>query len=285
MGESSRQLGKYEILRRLREEALGTVYLAFDPIYQRSVSLKLYREDERHPGHSRERFQQEGRLMARLQHPSIPKVYELAQTETGDPFMVSEFVRAKDLKTIMSQYELALKERLGIIAAICVGLHYLHGSGIVHRNIKPSNVLLTEDRQVKITGFALASLSFGSNERGLAGTPGYMSPEQVRGQGLDPRADLFSLGVVLYSLLTKKKPFSGPDVQTIVSKVMKAAPPPLAPDWPEVREFQRLLDRALAKKPQYRFASAAAMEKAVRSVIRRTVDRLPADVIFETFES
>ncbi len=261
------QIGKYRILEKIGQGAGGSVYKGYDAALGRHVAVKTISDVGDETG--RRRFQREAQAAARLAHPHIVTVYDFGE-EQDKLYMAMELLEGSDLKQAITERRLrTLDEKLDVMEQVCDGLAFAHHHSIVHRDLKPANIHLLPDGQVKIMDFGLARLSGSDMTRtGLVmGTPHYMSPEQVRGEHVDTRSDVFSLGCVLYELLTERKPFDAESMHSVLYKVLQARPRPpreLVPDLPPV--VQHLVDRALAREPAARFPDAGALLKAVQLV-------------------
>jgi serine/threonine-protein kinase len=216
------------------------------------------------------RFLQEARAAASLAHPAIITVYEMGR-EGDTAFMAMELLEGRELREMIRDATLAPAESLRILADVADGLHYAHERGVVHRDIKPGNIMVLGDGRVKIMDFGIARFSepMVKTQTGvLLGSPQYMAPEQIVGKPFDHRADLFALGLVLYEMLTGVKPFAGEDIPDLTFKVanMAATPPShLAPDLPAVIDL--IVARALKKKPDERYQSAADFARDLRAAI------------------
>jgi serine/threonine-protein kinase len=257
-----KQLGRYEILEELGSGAMGTVYRARDPLIEREVALKTVRlaaaesaEQEAYFA----RFRREAQAAGKLKHPGIVTIYDIGFEEaTRTPYIVMEFVQGRTLSSFVAEVgsSLSTERKLSIVREIALALDYAHASGIVHRDIKPANILITPEGRAVITDFGVARQrkSQTTMQGQLVGTPSFMSPEQVKGERVDGRADLFSLGVILYWLLTGQKPFPGNDLTEVMFKVVYADPAPptrLVPSLPPACDL--LLSCALAKAPDARY--------------------------------
>jgi eukaryotic-like serine/threonine-protein kinase len=256
--------GKYRILEEVGRGGMGVVYKAEDLKLKRPVALKfLPPEWGSHP-EARERFIQEARAAAALSHPNICTIHEVDEGE-GKPFIAMEFIEGENLRDKVKKGPLPVDIALDFVIQAAKGLEKAHQKGIVHRDIKTANIMVTESGQVKIMDFGLAKLQGGSSftqEGATLGTVAYMSPEQARGEKVDGRTDLWSLGVVLYEMLTGDLPFRGErDVSVLYSivheepKALKDAKPPVPP------ELQHVIERALNKDPGQRYQTAGEMIK------------------------
>ncbi|MFW6175846.1 MAG: serine/threonine-protein kinase, partial [Acidobacteriota bacterium] len=270
------QLGRYKILDEIGRGAMGVVYLAKDPLIGRLVALKTFRMGQALAGSEldlfRNRFIREAQSAGILSHPNIVTIHDVVeQSEEGATFIAMEYVRGTDLKGILaSEGRLSLDEVVPVVTQVAEGLDYAHSKGVVHRDVKPANILITEERQVKLTDFGIARLDASSltTEGQLLGTPNYMAPEQIQGQPTDHRADVFSLGVVLYEMLTGEKPFKGENVTVVTHRIVyddyTAPEEHLGHQPPPVLEVLR---RALAKDPDERFDSVREMAEALGSAL------------------
>jgi predicted Ser/Thr protein kinase len=254
-----KRFGRYEVVRELGKGAMGVVYLGRDPVIGRLVALKTIRvaaEDDLEQREFNERFLREAQAAGTLSHPNIVTVHDVGE-EDEISFIAMEYVEGKNLKQIIREKVPLSWERIAeIMAQVAEGLDYAHRKGIVHRDVKPANIIITPDGTVKITDFGIAKIETSSlTETGqFLGTPNYMSPEQVTGEAVDGRSDLFSLGVVLYELLTRKKPFLGDNVTSISYKIVHEDFPALQTvDGAIPTELSPILARALAKDPAARF--------------------------------
>ena len=281
MSELLGTIGKYQLRRQLGRGAMGVVYEAFDTVIERAVALKVLRTDvfsaEQMPD-VRTRFKREAHSAGKLSHPNIVTIFDYGEHE-GAPFIVMDLMSGQELaKRLEAGARLPLAETVKIITGLLAALAYAHESGVVHRDIKPSNLFLLRDGTVKVVDFGVARIESSElTETGaILGTPAYMSPEQFLGLPVDGRSDLFSVGVILYHLLTGDRPFSGSPT-TIMQKVLRQEPidptalnPTLAPDWDTV------IKRALAKKPEQRFQSARQFADAIRFVMEgKTLPKMP----------
>ncbi|HSR36675.1 MAG TPA: serine/threonine-protein kinase, partial [Desulfurivibrionaceae bacterium] len=234
-------IGRYRIIRLLGQGAMGTVFLAKDAMIQRQVAVKTLRLDRLHTKEQRRRaadcFLQEARIVGNLNHSHITAIYDMGVQE-GVPYLVMEYVDGENLKEIIrSGQAFSLKEKLTLIAMVARALHYAHQRGVLHRDIKPANIMiLHKNRSPKITDFGIARVmdprSLGiagpqAEEELVPGTPLYMSPEQVEGGQLDPRSDLFSLGVLTYEWLAGRKPFTGETINGQLDAILTTTPPSL----------------------------------------------------------
>ncbi len=265
-------LGRYRVLAELGRGAMGIVYRAEDTTLGREVAVKTIAltggRDERdtHEG----RFLQEARAAGRLSHPAIVTIYEMGR-EGDVAFMAMELLEGADLRALIREATLAPAHALEIAAAVADGLAFAHERGVVHRDVKPGNIMVLGDGRVKIMDFGIARLqepTVKTQTGVLLGSPQYMAPEQIVGQPVDHRADIFSLGLVLYEMLTGEKPFAGEDIPELTFKVANlAARPPshLAPHLPAVVDY--IVARALRKKPGERYASAAEMSRDLRAAL------------------
>ena len=216
------RFGRYEVMRELGKGAMGIVYLGRDPVIGRMVALKTIRaigEDDAEKREFGERFLREAQAAGILSHPNIVTVHDVGEdATTGTAFIAMEFVEGKNLKQLVQERTVFGFHRVAeIIGQAAEALDYAHRKGIVHRDVKPANIIITTEGTVKITDFGIAKIEK-SNLTGTGqflGTPNYMSPEQVTGDSVDGRTDLFSLGVVLYELLTRKKPFTADNLTSI----------------------------------------------------------------------
>ncbi len=261
MGELEK-LGKYDILSTLGQGAMGVVYKGFDPHIERTVAIKTIRKDALEHKEMEPllvRFKREAQAAGRLTHPAIVTVYEYGE-EADSAFIAMEFVQGRELKSFLDNSERFPMEMINsIISQLLDALAYSHGQGVVHRDIKPGNIIVLENGKIKVTDFGIARIESSTLTQfgDVIGTPSYMSPEQFSGQQVDNRSDLFSTGVILYHMLTGEKPFPGNSMTTIMHRVMNTDPP-LASDLnfqvPSV--FDALIFKALAKKPHERFQSA-----------------------------
>ena len=261
---SSNTLGRYQIVREIARSN-DIVYEARDPIMGRRVALKELAVPANLQGAARreriERFYREAKAAGSLTHPNIVTIYEVGE-ENGRHFIAMEYLEGQSLRDVLQvRGTLPVPEALRIAQAIAAALQYAHRHGVIHRDVKPDNVHLLPDGRIKLTDFGIARLMFEASltaDGQVFGTPSYMSPEQVAGKPLDPRSDLFSLGVMLYEMVTGRKPFTGDSVVTITYNIMNldpTAPPGVPP------AVQAIIRRAMAKDPAQRYPDAGAMAR------------------------
>ncbi len=282
------QLGRYEVLGELGQGAMGVVYKARDPLIDRQVAIKTINlglaedEIEEYEG----RFYQEAKAAGKLNHPNIVTIYDVGKS--GDiAYIAMEFLQGRELRDIMrDDGAMPVDQVLNIVAQVASGLAYAHEHGIVHRDIKPSNIMVIRDEHAKITDFGIARMASSAvrTQTGMVlGSPKYMSPEQVLGKDIDQRSDIFSLGVMLYEMLTGEAPFLGENVNAIMYQTLNAvpqAPGLLNAGVPEMLNF--IVAKALAKERDDRYQNAkdfAADLRACREVIphsNRKIDVVPA---------
>ena len=277
------QLGRYEVLGELGQGAMGIVYKARDPLIDRIVAIKTINlglaQDEKEEYESR--FYQEAKAAGRLSHPNIVTIYDVGKN--GDvAYIAMEFLEGYELRDIMNgEGLLPVDQVLDIVAQVAQGLAYAHEHDIVHRDVKPSNVMVVRDGHVKITDFGIARMASSAvrTQTGMVlGSPKYMSPEQVMGKAIDQRSDIFSLGVMLYEMLTGQAPFNGDNVNAIMYQTLNAIPAPpdsLNPEVPEMINF--IVAKALAKKVEDRYQNAkdfAVDLRACRDTLPRSTQKM-----------
>ena len=268
-------LGQYKLRRKIASGATGEVYEALGPKVNRPVAIKTIGTSYLNEEAAREysvRFKEEAEAVARLDHPNIVRLYDLGE-EREVAFVVMELVRGRDLKSCFeSGVRFEPREAVRMMRELLGALDYAHRAGLVHRDVKPSNILLDPEGRVKLAmDFAVARLidtdRTGRTQVGAkAGTASYMSPEQVQGLAVDPRSDVFSSGVVLYQILTNKLPFRG-DKSTLLKWIVHEEPQrPSAVNTALPPEFDRVIGRALAKAPEARYQSAADFGRALGEI-------------------
>jgi serine/threonine-protein kinase len=265
------RLGRYELLGELGRGAMGVVYRARDPIIDRVVALKTI--DSGRTGEAQasftERFFQEARSAGRLNHPNIVTIYDAGEAG-GQAYIAMEFLEGTGLREALDEEApFPVARAVEIAGQVARGLAYAHEHGVVHRDVKPGNIILLRNRRPKITDFGIARLGEADVLAGSrAGSPKYMSPEQIRGDGaLDGRSDVFSLGAVLYEMLTGRQPFGGADAVEIMRAVLQDAPEPPSAHNPRVpAELDALVLRMLAKRPDERHPSARWLFRELRQL-------------------
>jgi len=221
------KIGKYVIINKVGKGSTGTVYLSHDPYYRRDVAIKVYKiEEDSDPDRarvSRKMFFNEAHMVGMLQHPNIMPIYDAGE-EDGKYYVVTEHVQGARTLAAYCRPDnlLRVDDVVEIIYKCAKALHYAHGRGVIHRDIKPSNVMLTIDNDVRIIDFGIAICSDSDVSRieGIAGSPSYMSPEQVQSEELTPRSDLYSLGAVLYELLTGFRPFRAAHLSKLLHQIV-----------------------------------------------------------------
>jgi tetratricopeptide (TPR) repeat protein len=264
---------------------MGVVYLGFDPGLEREVALKVMASAIVSDNELKERFEREAKSVARLQHPNIVTVYDLGYDSQGAPYIAMEYLKGQDLENRIRRDPLTFREKLEVVGQTCRGLAHAHKNGIVHRDIKPANIFITESGEAKIMDFGVARWQQSSHTQtgAVLGTADYMSPEQIRGQKVDGRSDIFSAGVILYRLLTNKKPFAGENIQAVFFKVLNQEPPELVlPDGNSMPELQAIVNKALSKNAEERYAGADDLADDIRDLVAMYRDVLNEDTVFDT---
>ncbi len=274
------RLGRYELLGELGRGAMGVVFRARDPIIDRVVALKTIdpgRSGAAHAGFT-ERFFQEARSAGRLNHPNIVTIYDAGEA-AGQAYIAMEYLEGTSLRQMLDEHAvLPVQRAVEVAGQVARGLAYAHEHGVVHRDIKPANIIILRNRRPKITDFGIARLGEADVLAGSrAGSPKYMSPEQIRGDGaLDGRSDLFSLGAVLYEMLTGRQPFAGVEVIDIMRAVLESTPaPPSAHNAGVPPELDALVLRMLAQRPDERHPSARWLYRELRQIEER-IEKAPA---------
>jgi predicted Ser/Thr protein kinase len=273
----TKQFGRYEVLSELGRGAMGVVYKARDPQIDRLVAVKtvsLRGQSDDAEKEFRLRFLNEAQAAGRLHHPGIVAVFDVGEdTETGDPYIVLEYVAGESLNRVLArERKITLPKALQLAEEIARALDYAHEQGVTHRDIKPGNVMITEDGHAKVADFGIAKLNLAhfTLPGRLLGTPAYMAPEQLAGEVADGRSDLFSLGVILYAMVTGHSPFQGDSATTVCFKVANREPVPASAlnlDLP--RDLDALIGRAMEKDPKRRYQRGAEFAEDVAELRTR----------------
>jgi len=282
------KLGRYEIVRELGKGAMGIVYLAKDPLIGRLVALKTIRvaahSDDDEAKEFQQRFIREAQAAGILNHPSIVTVHDIGQDEvSGTSFIAMEFVEGYNLKEVLSQGRALSFDQIGdVIAQVAEAIDFAHAKGIVHRDVKPANIILLEGNRAKITDFGIAKIASGAanltTTGQFLGTPNYMAPEQIKGAPVDGRTDIFSLGICLYECLTRRKPFGGDSLTSISYKIVHEPFAPLHEINPQIPDgYTEVVALCLAKDPAKRYQRARDLSIALRAVVRGERPTRPAD--------
>ncbi|MCD4749319.1 MAG: protein kinase [Thermoanaerobaculales bacterium] len=293
--ETPQRIGKYEIISKIAVGGFGVIFKAWDPFIKRAVAVKMCASPDEEV---RQRFHQEAQFVGNLVHRNITLVFDFGMQDDV-PYLVQEFLSGYDLDHLLNSGVLGdINSVASILLQVAEGLRFAHSKGIIHRDIKPSNIRILEDGTVKIMDFGIAkAMEGGSNltQTGIAlGTAGYLAPEQIQGATVDPRTDLFSLGVVGYELITGVRPFKGASLSNVLYKILNEEP-----DFPRVfspscpPELEAVITRCMSKEPDLRFQDADSVIEALRmvpleeiegadarddttGVLRLALDKLPA---------
>jgi serine/threonine protein kinase len=260
-----KRFGRYEIVAELGRGAMGVVYKARDPQIDRLVAVKtvsMWGQDREEETDFRMRFLNEAQAAGRLHHAGIVSIFDVGENpENQEQYIVLEYVAGESLNRILArEKKLPLSQALKLAEEIAEALDYAHAQGVVHRDIKPGNILITEDGHAKIADFGIAKLNLAhfTLPGRVMGTPAYMAPEQLSGEGVDGRSDLFSLGVILYAMVTGHSPFQGNSATTVCFKVANREPVAASAfDLNLPPELDEVISRAMAKDPQQRYQSGA----------------------------
>ena len=270
MFEPGSQVGRYEIQRRLGRGGMGTVYAAHDSILGRLVAIKVFASDL-DISDARERFVREARSAAALAHPNIVAVHDFGDHES-QPYIVMEYIKGETLaELIRRKAPVSQADKLRWIEELASAAGYAHRMSVIHRDIKPANLMIDKSGRLKVLDFGIARmLGTVSNTRDTIGTPGYMAPEQILGEEVDGRADLFSIGVVFYELLAYTEAFPGDTSPAITHRILNKDPVPLLHLVPDLNpEIQPIIERALKKNVDERFPDAEALRVAVSRARKR----------------
>ena len=253
---------------------MGVVYLATDPLLRRTVAIKVltgHQDEELH-----ERFAREARSAASLRHHNVVTIFDIGEDD-GQPFIAMEFLDGESMaELIRRRAPFSVERRLQLMIELCAGLGYAHRNGIVHRDIKPGNLMITAEGALKVLDFGLVRLTSEGTSTGLTragslmGTPHYMSPEQVNGQAVDPRSDIFSVGLVLYELVTYRRAFEGDSAPVVLHNIVHATPTPISDVAPDIDpELAQIVDKSVEKDPEQRYQTLAALAADLERVRAR----------------
>jgi len=271
------QLGKYKIVRVIGKGAMGVVYEGFDTVIERTVAIKTIRTDELDPAEAEEhsrRFLIEAKAAGKINHPNIVGIYDYGN-EQSLAYIVMEYVQGKELKAYFDAgHRFTIEQVLRIMGQLLGALELAHANGVVHRDIKPANIFLTENGTVKLGDFGIARIdsTHKTHAGTILGTPSYMSPEQIKGETVDQRSDLYSTGVILYQFLTGEKPFTGSMV-AVMHKVLNEEPPPPSSLNPAISPaFDLVVAKAMAKDLSARFTDAKQFAISLRGTGRAVAD-------------
>ena len=270
------QVGRYEIQRRLGRGGMGTVYVAHDPVLGRMVAIKVFLSDLELLDAS-ERFTREARSAAALNHANIVTIHDFGDV-ASQPYIVMEYVQGETLaEMIRRKAAVSLVDKLRWLEELCAGVAYAHQVGVIHRDLKPTNLMVDRSGRLKILDFGIAKMlgTLATNATALIGTPGYMAPEQILGKAIDQRSDLFSIGVVAYELLAYAEAFPGDNVPAITHQILTAEPTPIAQLVPDIHpDLVAIVERGLKKDIGDRFESAEALRGALGR-LRRQIETEP----------
>jgi serine/threonine-protein kinase len=269
------RFGRYAVERHLGRGGMGDVYLVRDTIINRRAALKTIRPDTNLGANEiiemRQRFYREAQTAGALTHPNIVTIYDVGE-DLGMSYIVMELVEGETLSQRMKKQRFSVAQIKHVIYHGGMGLDYAHASGVVHRDVKPDNIMVSNSGLVKMMDFGIARVMESSLTKTghVIGTPAYMSPEQVNGQRIDARSDIFSLGVILYELLTGQKPFTGHTISSLMFAIVKSDPAqPSALDAKVHATWDEILRKALAKNREERYSSAKEFGQAVRDAPAR----------------
>jgi eukaryotic-like serine/threonine-protein kinase len=277
------EIGKYRILGQIGEGAMGVVYRALDPVLNRPVAIKVMSDALARDTDLRGRFLREAQSAGSLQHPNVITIYDFGEVD-GHPFIAMEFVEGADLNEILGQNsQLTLVEKIDVLIDVLNGLAYAHKRGIVHRDIKPANIRIDEEGRARIMDFGIAHLTSSNITRTgvMVGTPAYMAPEQITDGAVSAASDIFSVGAVMYELLTGTQAFRGETLQSVMYKIVSVPTPPLRVEFQTLRPEQHtsiskaldaIVARALDKQPAARFENAQEMATALADVRERVLE-------------
>jgi serine/threonine-protein kinase len=264
-----RRLGKYELHTLIGEGAMGIVWKAYDTVLRRYVALKLLGAHFRKTKEMQERFLREARAAGAIQHPNIVTVYDLGEAD-GQLFIAMELVEGRDLSDIITLREpMPLERKLDLVIEVLDGLHFAHQRGVIHRDVKPSNVRVVPDGRVKIMDFGIARLQSAdaSGSGAIVGTPTYMAPEQITNGAITPATDVFAVGCMLYELLSFQKPFEAESVHGVLYQVLTTEPKPLRTVAPSIpAALERVVGKAMNKVPHERYESAGQMQSMLLGI-------------------
>lgn len=281
---SKKTYGRYQVVEKIGSGAMGVVYKAYDPHLKRTVALKVLRSDRVMSHEYIARFHDEALAIGQLSHPKIVNVFDQGE-DHGTLFIIMELLGGRSLQDLINKRRVRRQDAIEIGVQVAEALDYAHKHGIIHRDIKPSNIIVLSDGKIKITDFGIAKIEDPEATRRtqfgqILGTPGYMSPEQFSSNPLDGRTDLFSLGVVLYEMVTGKKPFKASNLAALAHAISHDTPVP--PDHLDSRiapQLSGLIVKSLSKKPDERHQTGEEMALELKKCLHRRKSDVPQPVV------
>lgn len=266
-----RNIGEEKFSRYLIQEELGqggmaTVYRAYDPLFEREVALKILKQGQLNDAQMRERFERETRIIAKLEHAAIVPVYDVSRNDNDQLFFVMRYMAGGSLADCIQNGSLSLLDAANIIQRLGAALDYAHAKGIIHRDLKPGNILFDEENNAYISDFGIAKLAQASTKitnSGIIGTPTHMSPEQARGEEVDGRSDIYSLGVILFEMLSGQTPFEATTPLGMAFKHAAEPPPRILDVNPNLPAgVETVIKKVLEKEPKHRYRSGTEFANA-----------------------